>query len=70
MKILICANNDVGLYNFRKDLIKKLIEMNNELHISLPYGRKVEGLKRECKIVCVKRNCTNLLYAPYWGNQS
>ena len=24
----------------------------------------------ECKIVCVKRNCTNLLYAPYWGNQS
>ena len=25
---------------------------------------------RECKIVCVKRNCTNLLYAPYWGNQS
>lgn len=46
MKILICANNDVGLYNFRKDLIKKLIEMNNELHISLPYGRKVEGLKQ------------------------
>ena len=26
--------------------------------------------ERECKIVCVKRNCTNLLYAPYWGNQS
>ena len=28
------------------------------------------GLTWECKIVCVKRNCTNLLYAPYWGNQS
>ena len=24
---------------------------------------------RECKIVCVKRNCAKPLYAPYWGNQ-
>ena len=24
---------------------------------------------RECKIVCVNRYCTNLLYAPYWGKQ-
>lgn len=26
-------------------------------------------LKRECKIVCVKSNCADLFYAPYWGKQ-
>lgn len=24
---------------------------------------------RECKIVCVKSNCADLFYAPYWGKQ-
>lgn len=46
MRILILANNDVGLYNFRKDLIQKLISMGNEVYISLPYGEKVEPLIR------------------------
>ena len=23
----------------------------------------------ECKIVCVKSNCADLFYAPYWGKQ-
>lgn len=46
MRILILANNDVGLYNFRKELILKLISMGNEVYISLPYGEKVEPLIR------------------------
>ncbi len=46
MHILILANNDVGLYNFRKELIQKLISMGNEVYISLPYGEKVEPLIR------------------------
>ena len=25
--------------------------------------------KEECKIVCVKSNCADLFYAPYWGKQ-
>ena len=26
-------------------------------------------IKGECKIVCVKSNCADLFYAPYWGKQ-
>lgn len=44
-KILILANNDVGLYNFRKELIEKLIKENYELYISLPDGEKISLLK-------------------------
>lgn len=45
MKILILANNDVGLYQFRKELIEKLC-VQNEIYISLPYGTFVEQLKQ------------------------
>lgn len=44
MKVLIAANNDVGLYRFRKELIKKLLE-EHQVMISLPYGELVEPLK-------------------------
>ena len=44
MKILILANNDIGLYNFRKELIEKLIELKYKLYISLPYGERVRDL--------------------------
>lgn len=42
-KILIVANNDVGLYKFRKELIAELLK-ENEVYISLPYGELVENL--------------------------
>lgn len=45
MKILILANNDVGLYKFRKELIYELLK-NNEVIISLPYGEMIEPLKK------------------------
>lgn len=44
MKILILANYDVGLYQFRKELIEKLLK-TNAVTISLPYGELVEPLK-------------------------
>lgn len=44
MKILILANNDLGLYNFRKELIEKLIELKHTVFISLPNGEKVNDL--------------------------
>lgn len=44
-KILILANLDVGLYKFRKALIKKLIDQGNEVYISLPKGMLVQNLK-------------------------
>lgn len=50
-KILILSNFDVGLYNFRKELISELLK-HNEVYISLPYGELVEPLKAMgCKFV-------------------
>lgn len=43
-RILILANNDVGLYNFRKELIEELIKQKFQVYISLPYGKKVDLL--------------------------
>ena len=43
--ILILANNDVGLYKFRKELIKELIDSGNKVYISLPFGKMVLPLK-------------------------
>lgn len=48
MKILILANNDVGLYKFRKELIEELLKKNT-VYISLPYGSFVEDL---CNMGC------------------
>ena len=42
-KILILANNDIGLYKFRKELIKELLK-DNEVFISLPNGGFVKEL--------------------------
>lgn len=43
-KILILANNDVGLYKFRKELIQELIDRGNKVYISLPDGEYVQDL--------------------------
>ena len=53
-KILILANNDIGLYNFRKELIERLIEKGNQIYISLPYGKKVDLLtEKGCRFIAV-----------------
>lgn len=43
MKILILANNDVGLFKFRRELIQELLK-EHEVLISLPYGKMVDPL--------------------------
>ncbi len=51
MRILILANYDVGLYQFRKELIEELLK-DNKVYISLPYGKLVEPLKKMgCKFI-------------------
>ena len=37
-RILVLANNDVGLYRFRKDLLAALLGAGHEVYISLPDG--------------------------------
>ncbi|KIQ89058.1 glycosyl transferase [Bacillus sp. L_1B0_8] len=50
-KILILANNDVGLYKFRKELIAQMVK-DNEVYISLPYGKFVPKLMElGCKFI-------------------
>lgn len=44
MKILVLANNDVGLYQFRRELIEELLK-SHEIAISLPCGELVEPFK-------------------------
>lgn len=44
MKILILANNHIGLFNFRYELIVNFLELGHDVSISLPYGDKVEEL--------------------------
>lgn len=44
MKVLIAANYDVGLYQFRKELLQELLKEHQVL-ISLPYGPLVEPLQ-------------------------
>lgn len=57
MKILILANNDVGLYKFRKELIETLLLQKYEVVICLPYGPYVDELQ---KLGCEFIDC-NLL---------
>ena len=43
-RILVLANNDVGLYRFRKDLLAALLNTGHEVYISLPNGGLVPEL--------------------------
>lgn len=45
-KILILANLDVGLYNFRRELLEALLAVPYEVHIALPDGEFVPKLVR------------------------
>lgn len=56
--ILILANNDVGLYRFRKELIEVLIKKYNyKVFISLPFGEFVpELIKLGCEFIDTKIN--------------
>lgn len=43
-RILVLANNDVGLYRFRKDLLVALLGAGHEVYISLPDGGFISEL--------------------------
>ncbi|MGG3564216.1 glycosyltransferase family 4 protein [Neobacillus rhizosphaerae] len=52
MKNLVLANFGMGLYNFRKEILKELINQNNDVYISLPNDEYVPKLERlGCKFV-------------------
>ena len=45
MKIFIAANDSYGLYIFRRDLIKRLIDDGHEVYAALPDGECTERIK-------------------------
>jgi galacturonosyltransferase len=45
MRVLILANNDVGLYKFRKEILMKFVEDGYEVHIALPQGEFIPKLE-------------------------
>ncbi|MGM2817801.1 glycosyltransferase family 4 protein [Bacillus cereus group sp. Bce001] len=60
-KVLILANNDVGLYKFRKELIQNLVK-DYEVYVSLPNGEYIPYLKElGCKFIetSISRRGTN-----------
>jgi len=64
-RILVLANNDVGLYRFRKDLLAALLDAGHEVYISLPNGDFVPELVRlGCRFMDtpIERRGTNPLH--------
>ena len=46
MKILILANNDVGLFKFRKELIQELLRLGNKVIVSVPNGNLIPDIRK------------------------
>lgn len=44
-KVLILSNHHAYTYNFRKEIIQRLIDEDYKVYVVLPYGEKVELLK-------------------------
>lgn len=44
-KILFLVNHDVVIYNFRLEIVERFIIDGHEVHISSPYGERIDDLK-------------------------
>lgn len=44
-KVLFLVNHDVVIYNFRLELVERLLSDEYEVHISSPYGERIDDLK-------------------------
>ena len=43
-KVLILVNHDIVIYNFRKELVERLLEDGYAVYISSPYGERIDDL--------------------------
>lgn len=43
-RVLFLVNHDLVIYNFRKELVEKLLEEGYQVFISSPYGKKIDYL--------------------------
>lgn len=61
-KVLILVNHDLVIYNFRKELVEKLIESNYQVIICSPNGKRIKQLIEmgcEYKEIVINRHGTN-----------
>ena len=61
-KILVLANNDVGLYSFRKELLEEFVKKGHTVYCVLPFAEKIENIKKigcECIDIKISRRGTN-----------
>ncbi len=45
-KVLFLVNHDVVIYNFRLEIVERLLAQGHEVHISSPHGERIEELIR------------------------
>lgn len=43
-KVLFLVNHDVVIYNFRLELVERLLADGHEVHVSSPYGERIDDL--------------------------
>lgn len=63
-KILILVNHDVVIYNFRKELVERLLQEGYEVNISSPKGERIDDLvAMGCKYIeaSISRHGTNII---------
>ena len=54
-KVLFLANHDVGIYNFRKELVERLIKEGYKVYLSCPNGERIKDLtSMGCRYADVK----------------
>ena len=63
-RVLILVNHDVVIYNFRLEIVQRLLKEGYEVYISSPYGERIDDLiNLGCKYVeaNISRHGTNIL---------
>ena len=57
MRILVLANNLLGLYSFRKEVMKAFVDRGDEVYISAPMDDKAPDVEKlGCKIIATEFN--------------
>src|SRR5699024_9826013 len=63
-KVLFLVNHDIVIYNFRKEIVEKLLEEDYEVVISSPYGERIDelvDLGSQFFEIDINRHGTNLI---------
>ncbi len=63
-RVLILVNHDVVIYNFRKELVERLLEEEYDVYISSPYGERIDDLvEMGCHYIeaSISRHGTNII---------